>query len=347
MQVYNLPHKSYLVQGDIRKVDWNKFDTPQLIVTSIPYWGKRRYPIDNVWLGDDSLCSHSNITKGLLPPTRRKSAKEMEFEGRDGKTAFMQESGPPPDICVDCGGRFSQLGQEENPQLFVDTIAEILSNLPLNDDGVMFVNVDDTYVGCKGKSGRGSEEKQQKRIDEGKSITPAISQAGGGKGITLPGDNVKNMKAAGLKQKDMALVPERFAIAMLSRGWYVRSRIIWNKTNTLPQLGGDRLPHNYETIWQFAKSKMAKYDRDAGRKMNDVWNIPIASGSSKVGKHIARMPVKLAERLILLASSRYDVVLDPFSGSGTTTATAAKLGRRFVGVDLDTRIYDFHKERMV
>jgi len=46
------------------------------------------------------------------------------------------------------------------------------------------------------------------------------------------------------------------------------------------------------------------------------------------------MPLELARRCILAGSRRGDVVLDPFSGAGTTALAAVSLGRRAIGVDL-------------
>ena len=46
------------------------------------------------------------------------------------------------------------------------------------------------------------------------------------------------------------------------------------------------------------------------------------------------MPEKLLERIIAAASNPDHLVLDPFSGSGTTAVVAAQLGRRYLGIDL-------------
>jgi site-specific DNA-methyltransferase (adenine-specific) len=46
------------------------------------------------------------------------------------------------------------------------------------------------------------------------------------------------------------------------------------------------------------------------------------------------MPEKVLERVIKVSSNPDDLVLDPFSGSGTTSAVAARLGRKYLGIDL-------------
>jgi DNA modification methylase len=65
----------------------------------------------------------------------------------------------------------------------------------------------------------------------------------------------------------------------------------------------------------------------------DVWDIPPES-ARRVG-HPAPFPTELPERLIHLYTYENDLVLDPFMGSGTSLLAAAKLGRRYVGYDLD------------
>jgi DNA modification methylase len=65
----------------------------------------------------------------------------------------------------------------------------------------------------------------------------------------------------------------------------------------------------------------------------DVWQTPTES-AKRVG-HPAPFPVELPEKLIELYTFADDLVLDPFVGSGSTLVAASRLGRRFVGYDLD------------
>jgi DNA modification methylase len=69
-----------------------------------------------------------------------------------------------------------------------------------------------------------------------------------------------------------------------------------------------------------------------GRNPGDVWTIPTQPFASA---HFAVMPLTLAERCILAGCKPGGVVLDPFSGSGTTGLAAGKHGRRYVGIDLN------------
>jgi len=76
----------------------------------------------------------------------------------------------------------------------------------------------------------------------------------------------------------------------------------------------------------------------------DVWDIPPES-ARRVG-HPAPFPVELPERLVHLYTYKDDLVLDPFMGSGTTLVAAAKLGRRYVGCDLDPDYVAIARERV-
>ena len=76
----------------------------------------------------------------------------------------------------------------------------------------------------------------------------------------------------------------------------------------------------------------------------DVWSIPPES-ARRVG-HPAPFPVELPEQLIRLYTFRGDLVLDPFMGSGSALVAAARLGRRYVGYDLDAGYVDIARQRV-
>ncbi len=78
---------------------------------------------------------------------------------------------------------------------------------------------------------------------------------------------------------------------------------------------------------------------------NGVWNF---SGESKkrIG-HPAPFPIELPKRCIKLFSFVGDVVLDPFLGSGTTLLACLVLGRRGIGVDIDSKYCELAKNRLI
>jgi site-specific DNA-methyltransferase (adenine-specific) len=76
----------------------------------------------------------------------------------------------------------------------------------------------------------------------------------------------------------------------------------------------------------------------------DVWSIP-AESARRVG-HPAPFPVELPEQLIRLYTYKDDLVLDPFMGSGSSLVAAARLGRRYVGYDLDPEYVEIARRRV-
>lgn len=76
---------------------------------------------------------------------------------------------------------------------------------------------------------------------------------------------------------------------------------------------------------------------EGGRNPGDVWTIPTQPFAEA---HFATMPVVLAERCVQAGCKPAGVVLDPFSGSGTTGLAASRHGRRYVGIDLNRDYLD-------
>ncbi|NLA37631.1 MAG: site-specific DNA-methyltransferase, partial [Actinobacteria bacterium] len=76
----------------------------------------------------------------------------------------------------------------------------------------------------------------------------------------------------------------------------------------------------------------------------DVWSLP--TESARRVNHPAPFPVDLPEQLIRLYTFRNDLVLDPFMGSGSTLVAASRLGRRYVGYDLDPAYVEISRERV-
>jgi hypothetical protein len=76
----------------------------------------------------------------------------------------------------------------------------------------------------------------------------------------------------------------------------------------------------------------------------DIWDIPPES-AKHVG-HPAPFPVELPEQLIRLYTFKYDLILDPFMGSGSALVAAARLERRFIGYDLEPKYVEIARQRV-
>ncbi|HEY4848320.1 MAG TPA: site-specific DNA-methyltransferase [Methylocella sp.] len=131
-------------------------------------------------------------------------------------------------------------------------------------------------------------------------------------------------------------------------GFWILNDIIWRKANPMPNFRGRRFTNAHETLIWAAKSARAKnycfnYELlKAGNEDCQVrsdWFLPICTGAERLkdssGRkvHPTQKPEALLSRILLAASNKGDVVLDPFLGSGTTGAVAKRLGRSFIGIE--------------
>lgn len=107
--------------------------------------------------------------------------------------------------------------------------------------------------------------------------------------------------------------------------------IIWNRHNS-PNIRKDHLLPNTEHIYWLTKNKPRTHRENMNQNyITEVWEIT----PPKQTNHPAPFPPQLVENCILLSTMPGDIVLDPFNGSGTTTATAKRLGRKYIGYEID------------
>lgn len=87
----------------------------------------------------------------------------------------------------------------------------------------------------------------------------------------------------------------------------------------------------------FLRPQEAQQQSELFDELDDVWNASRVCGTFKEreGWHGCQMPLAVLDRIIKSASNPGDVVLDPFNGSGTTCLSAALLGRKYVGLELN------------
>jgi site-specific DNA-methyltransferase (adenine-specific) len=84
-----------------------------------------------------------------------------------------------------------------------------------------------------------------------------------------------------------------------------------------------------------------------GPLVSDVWtDIHRIKHNSKRDPHPCQLPLHLLDRLILLTTDENDIVLDPFSGTGTTAISAKRLGRQYIGFELDAKYAGISQEKL-
>ena len=91
-----------------------------------------------------------------------------------------------------------------------------------------------------------------------------------------------------------------------------------------------------------------RHEPEALQPMDDTWYYSRVAGTFKErqGFHGCQMPEQLLGRIVRISSNPGELVLDPFSGSGTTLAVAKKLGRRWLGFDLSEDYVRYANERL-
>jgi site-specific DNA-methyltransferase (adenine-specific) len=208
------------------------------------------------------------------------------------------------------------LGLEPYPEWYVGHLAEIfLRAMPaLKSEGNLWVNVGDTYfarwssIRNGGRQGLGDEQRFRRKTPMG-----------------------------GFRQeKQLLLIPSRFAIAMQDNGWILRNDVIWYKPNGTPRPEGDRLKLSHEHFFHFVRKpkegRPAYFYRPeyAESRNNDVITVNVTQGEDG---HTATFPHALIEPRILTSSPSNGRVLDPFCGTGRALEVAARLGRKVVGFD--------------
>ena len=219
-----------------------------------------------------------------------------------------------------------QIGREEPLPDFLKSLIVIFDKIrrTLSDTGTVWVNIGDSYT--SGNRDRRAPDKKN----------PARAMA------------MRPKTPEGLKPKDLIGVPWRFALAMQEAGWYLRSDIIWYKPNTQPESVRDRPTRSHEHVFLFTKSEHYYYNVDAvkgpnGRRLRDVWDLNTLGYH---GAHFATYPDELVQRCLLIGSEPGQYVLDPFLGSGTTGAVAHKLGRFFIGCEVNEQYVPLIRKRV-
>jgi DNA modification methylase len=216
-----------------------------------------------------------------------------------------------------------QIGQEATIDAFVSSIASVMDEVKrvLARDGVLFLNLGDTYYSAKGEP-KGSDRKNKAR---------------------RMGLRAVDASGLGVPRKTTIGIPWRVALEMISRGWVLRSPIIWQRKATIPEPSAkDRPWRTYEMLFMFSKSPRYFFDRTGlvDAREEDIWQISDRPKGSK-GLHSAAFPEQLVDRCLRVGCVPGGRVLDPFAGTGTVLRAALATGRSAVGIDLSPKFCEY------
>lgn len=221
-----------------------------------------------------------------------------------------------------------QIGMEPTMSEYVENLRSVFAEMRrvLADDGTFWLNLGDSYS---------SGSRTYYDTSSGKTA--------GRVGHARP--------TSGLPGKNLLGIPWRVALALQEDGWILRNDVIWSKPNAMPFSGKDRLASRYEHVFLFTKSSGYHFDLDAiriphtspqtsnplGKNPGDVWTI---STKPFPEAHFATYPPELPLVCVRAGCKPNGVVLDPFSGAGTTGLAALEEGHRYVGIDLSAEYLD-------
>lgn len=221
----------------------------------------------------------------------------------------------PPYYWLRDYGVEGQIGKEWKIDEYVQALADVMDQVKrvLAPDGILFLNLGDTYYSGKGES-QGVDKKSRKR----RFGLRAVDASG-----------------LGVPQKSLIGIPWRIALEMIDRDWILRSSIIWDRLNPLPESARDRPGRTYENIFMFVKSRKYYFNQQAlnGQK-EDLWSIE-ARPRPTPGISTAPFPDELVQKCINVGCPENGSILDPFAGSGTTLRVALRCKRDATGIDIN------------
>ena len=262
-------------------------------------------------------------------------------------------------------GYEGQWGLEPTYQEYLENLWSLMDAIypKLKDGGTVWVNLGDTYG----------------------------TQSGGLRGINTFDPKNKNATINVIEQtksihKCLLLIPHRFAIGCIDRGWIMRNDVIWAKRNGMPESVTDRFSKKHEYFFFMVKSEKYYFDLDAIRdshkesslkrieygwksdhdsighidvaKMGDRFCNPNGKNPGSVSdfwdiptkpssaKHYASYNDSLLVKPILAGCPKDGIIYDPFMGTGSTAEAAIRAGRRFIGSEMSDDYVKIAEERL-
>jgi DNA modification methylase len=310
--------------------------------------------------GDDSDCERLDMTRCTFITDDALSAiKKMQDESVD----VVPASPPYFPLKRTFGGPFNgrAVGWEQTSNEYIDHLVKIYREVRrvLKPTGTVVVVLGDSYS-TRGMKFRPNGYKADK-LDRVKQLMPV--------GFSI--------QAGDRPPGDLLLLPWRFALAMQSDGWILRTALIWDKGRTTPDPVKDRTMLNYDVILIFVKQRSYFWDQDAIREpsiypttLNALWRVhrqpeirrdirmppnPLGRNAGSVlkinkgnyrGAHTAPVPPRLAHWILRATCDDEATVLCPFGGSGTFVIVALQLGYKAIYIDINEAYTREAQERM-
>ena len=278
-------------------------------------------------------------------------------------------------------GNDGQIGLEQTPDEYVAQMVAVFREVwrVLRDDGTLWLNLGDSYSSfkdCKStvqSLAKGTVKESAHIIDKGKSVsrnTKTLKQAGlkNKDLIGIPWRVAFALQADGwyLRQdiiwakpnpmpesvKDRCTKSHEYLFLLTKSAKYYYDNesikepaVVGYKSNEfIPKSAKDLMDAtDLKSAATSASSSNRNDDLIMTRNKRDVWTVPTKPFK---GAHFAVMPEALVQPCILAGSRENDLILDPFTGSGTVGVVAKRLNRNFVGVELNSKYAEIAEKRI-
>lgn len=268
------------------------------IVTSPPYWSLRDYGVPATIWGGDASCRHTWKAEPTAEGYTSKRKWQHQSVDQSGVRHVPSRSTDPQGwaqisrgrFCTRCGAWLGCLGLEPTPELYVHHLVAILEEgrRVLRHDGTLWLNLGDSYAAAGGRGsytgGESGLQGSKQHQEESKRASAAMAGHSFRRDRAQVG-TVKHIGAPGLKPKDLVGIPWMVAFALRARGWYLRSDIIWAKTNPMPESIKDRPTKSHEYLFLLSKTENYYYDADAIREAHLPDSVERCGRARTGGKH--------------------------------------------------------------
>lgn len=280
----------------------------------------------------------------------------------------------PPYFGLRDYGMDEQIGLETSPEVFIEELCKVFDEVwrVLKDDGTLWVNLGDSYAGSgkspAGNIGKDSDAGQARHL-EGKHSAIVPEGLKPKDLIGIPWRFAFAMQARGWYLRQDIIwhkpnpMPESVTDRCTKAHEYIflltkNPRYYFDHVAIKEEASGDSgfAKQRAKGVSNFAKTKDIRFEKDARtgngygnyqdngfRNKRSVWTITTKPYKEA---HFATFPRELIEPCILAGSKEGDIILDPFSGSGTTGDVALTKGRHYIGLELNPDYAELSRKRL-
>jgi DNA modification methylase len=345
-------------------------ESVQTCITSPPYWGLRDYGTAT-WDGGDSECDH------LAGPLASDKSKLNSGKG-PAETDKVRTFGVPfrDGRCGKCGATRtdSQLGLEATPEEYVENMVKVFREVRrvLRDDGTLWLNLGDSYMGGGGGNyGSGistasdhgqhlTNVRNRRAFIENTGLKPKdlvgipwrVAFALQADGWYLRSDIIwhkPNPMPESVTDRPTKAHEYLFLLTKSPRYYYDADAIrevavVHDRAEGRIKPGGDYELGAGRNDFATERSTTKGFGaNEAGRNKRTVWTVTTKPFS---GAHFAVFPPDLIEPCVLAGCPEGGIVLDPFSGSGTTGMVALRHDRSYIGLELNPEYAEMSRNRI-